>query len=162
MFKNFIDMEYNKLISVTGLSGLYELISSKTDGAIVRSLEDKSTRFISSRNHNFSHLETIEIFTAADNVNLAEILQAMNESNEPLPAEKDAASIKKYFLKVYPDLDFDRVYASDMKKIIKWFQILKANNIDFKSKENEEKIETDENKDEEPLAEERSKEDAIK
>ncbi|MGI8952293.1 MAG: DUF5606 family protein [Chitinophagaceae bacterium] len=155
-------MEYNKLISVTGLSGLYELISSKTDGAIVRSLEDKSTRFISSRNHNFSHLETIEIFTAADNVNLAEILQAMNESNEPLPAEKDAASIKKYFLKVYPDLDFDRVYASDMKKIIKWFQILKANNIDFKSKENEEKIETDENKDEEPLAEERSKEDAIK
>jgi hypothetical protein len=46
-------MEYTKLISVTGLGGLYELVASKTDGAIVRSLDDKSTRFVSSRMHNF-------------------------------------------------------------------------------------------------------------
>ena len=56
-------MEYSKIIAVTGLPGLYELISSKNDGAIVRSLEDKSTRFVSSRVHHFSHLESIEIYT---------------------------------------------------------------------------------------------------
>ena len=49
-------MEYSKLVSVTGLGGLFELVASKTDGAIVRSLDDKSTRFVSSRVHNFSHL----------------------------------------------------------------------------------------------------------
>ena len=56
-------MEYSKLVAVTGLPGLFELINSKTDGAIVRSLEDKSTRFVSSRVHNFSHLESIEVYT---------------------------------------------------------------------------------------------------
>ncbi len=67
-------MEYNKLVAVTGLSGLFELISSKADGGIVRSLEDKSTKFVSNRLHSFSHLESIEIFTKKDNVNLVEVL----------------------------------------------------------------------------------------
>ena len=49
-------MEYHKIISVTGLGGLFELVGSKSDGAIVRSLEDKTTRFVSSRVHNFSHI----------------------------------------------------------------------------------------------------------
>ncbi|HEY8388372.1 MAG TPA: DUF5606 domain-containing protein, partial [Parasegetibacter sp.] len=62
-------MEYGKIIAVTGLPGLFELISSKSDGAIVRSLDDKSTRFVASRVHNFSHLESIEVFTTGDNVN---------------------------------------------------------------------------------------------
>ncbi len=56
-------MEYNKIVAVTGLPGLYELLTSKTDGAIVRSLDDKSTKFVASRVHNFSHLESIEVFT---------------------------------------------------------------------------------------------------
>ena len=56
-------MDYNKIVSVTGLAGLYELISSKSDGAVVRSLEDNSTKFVSTRVHNFSHLESIEVFT---------------------------------------------------------------------------------------------------
>ena len=72
-------MEYTKLISVTGLSGLYELIASKGDGAIVRSLDDKSTRFVSSRTHNFSHIESIEVYTAGDNVNLADVFHVMEE-----------------------------------------------------------------------------------
>src|SRR5438128_8807107 len=103
-------MEYNKLVSVTGLGGLFELISSKADGGVVRSLEDKSTRFVSNRVHNFSHLEGIEVFTTKDNVNLVEVFAAMKESKQSLPSENDAAAIKKYFQKVYPDMDFSRVY----------------------------------------------------
>jgi Domain of unknown function (DUF5606) len=125
-------MEYNKIIAVTGLSGLFELVSSKTDGAIVRSLEDKSTKFVASRVHNFSHLESIEIFTQRDNVNLVEIFQAMDTGKSSLPDGKDAAALKAYFLKVYPDMDFERVYSSDMKKMVKWFEVLKKNNIEFK------------------------------
>ena len=129
-------MEYSKLVSVTGVPGLFELLSSKADGGVVKSLEDKSTKFVSSRIHNFSHLESIEVFTTKDNVNLVDIFNAMKESKNKLPADNDAAAVKKYFEKVYPDMDFSRVYASDMKKMVKWFGILTANNIEFKLSEN--------------------------
>lgn len=128
-------MEYNKIIAVTGLSGLYELVSSKGDGAIVRSLDDKSTKFVSSRVHNFSHLESIEIFTERDNVNLVDVFNAMEKSSETLPDGKDNNQLKKYFEKVYTDMDFDRVYSSDMKKMVKWFTVLKANNVEIKLSE---------------------------
>ena len=128
-------MEYNKVIAVTGLPGLYELLSSKSDGAIVRALDDKTTRFVSSRIHNFSHLESIEVYTIRDNVNLVDILKAMETSTEKLPDDKDNAALKAYFGKVFPDLDFDRVYSSDLKKMVKWFTVLKANNIEIKLSE---------------------------
>ncbi|BAV09591.1 hypothetical protein SAMN05421788_1011027 [Filimonas lacunae] len=128
-------MEYSRIISVTGLGGLFELVGSKADGAIVRSLEDNTTRFVSSRVHSFSHLESIEVYTVRDNVNLVEVLQAMSASKEATPSEKDAAAVKAYFQKVYPDMDFDRVYGSDMKKMVKWFTILKNNNVELKLSE---------------------------
>ncbi len=124
-------MEYSKLVAVTGLPGLFELINSKTDGAIVRSLDDKTTRFVASRVHNFSHLESIEVYTVRDNVNLVDVLNAMDKAGGSLPDDKDAAAVKKYFEKVYPDMDFDRVYASDMKKMVKWFDVLKKNNVEI-------------------------------
>ena len=125
-------MEYGKIIAVTGMPGLFELLTSKNDGAIVRSLEDNNTKFVSSRIHNFSHLESIEVFTVKDNVNLVEIFYAMDKEGGKSPDLKDAAAVKKYFEKVYPDLDFERVYSSDLKKMAKWYEILKANNIEIK------------------------------
>ena len=132
VLKKNLAMEYSKLISVTGMGGLFELVASKADGAIVRSLEDKSTKFISSRQHSFSHLESIEVYTQRENVNLVDVFKAMDASGEPLPSEKDAAAIKKYFEKVYPEMDFDRVYASDMKKMVRWFSLLKKNDVELK------------------------------
>lgn len=128
-------MEYGKLISVSGFGGLFELVSSKNDGAIVRSLDDNSTKFVSSRVHNFSHLESIEVYTIRENVNLIEVFQAMSNSSEALPSEKNAKAVRKYFEKVYGDMDFDRVYDSDRKKMVKWFNILKAHNIELKLSE---------------------------
>ena len=130
-------MEYAKLISVTGMPGLYELISSKADGAIVRSLQDQSTRFASTRQHSFSQLESIEVYTIRENVNLSDIFLAMKASKEALPDEKDAKAIKSYFQKVYPDMDFERVYASDMKKMIRWFAIIQDKGIEIKLSEAE-------------------------
>ena len=128
-------MEYSKLISVTGLNGLFELVGSKTDGAIVKSLEDQTTKFVSSRVHNFSHLESIEVYTVRDNVNLVDVFLAMGKSKVALPSDKDTAAVKAYFKKVYPDMDFARVYSSDMKKMIKWYAVIKAHNIEPKLNE---------------------------
>jgi hypothetical protein len=128
-------MEYSKIVAVTGLPSLFELISTKTDGAIVRSLDDKSTKFVSSRIHKMTQLETIEVFTTKDNVNLVEVFKALESSGEKLPDEKDNAALSKYFKKAFPDLDFEKVYASDMKKMVKWFAVLKANDIELKLSE---------------------------
>ena len=128
-------MEYSKLVAVTGLPGLFELINSKTDGAIVRSLDDKTTRFVSSRIHNFTHLESIEIYTVGENVNLVDLFHAMKKDGGKLPDEKDGGAVKKYFQKVFPDMDFDRVYPSDMKKMVKWYASLKKNEIEIKLSE---------------------------
>jgi hypothetical protein len=148
-------MEYGKLIAVTGMPGLYELISSKSDGAIVRSLDDNTTKFASTRQHQFSHLESIEIYTTRDNVNLTDVLKAMEADGGKLPDEKDAKAIKSYFEKVYPDMDFERVYTSDMKKMVKWFSIIKANKIEIKLSEQE--VEETEEVNEAPVEEAKPK-----
>lgn len=147
-------MEYTRIVAVTGMPGLYEVLNSKTDGAIVRSLDDKSTKFVSSRVHNLSHLESIEVYTIRENVSLTDVFTAMKDSNEQLPDAKDNKAVKSYFEKVYPDLDFDRVYSSDMKKMVKWFEVLQSNNIDFTAKPEEE------NTNEEVAVEEKNGEEA--
>ncbi len=128
-------MEYSKIIAVSGLPGLYELINSKNDGAIIRSLDDKSTRFASSRIHNFSHLESIEVYTTGENVNLVDIFNAIDKAGGSLPDTKDNNTVKKYFEKVYPELDFEKVYGSDLKKMVKWYEVLKKNNVEIKLSE---------------------------
>ena len=80
LIKRKFNMDYNKIVSVSGLSGLFELLSSKSDGAVVRSIEDNTTKFVSTRQHNFSHLESIEVFTVKDNTNLSELFEAMQKS----------------------------------------------------------------------------------
>jgi hypothetical protein len=134
-------MEYNRIVAVTGLPHLYELLTSKTDGAIVRSLEDKSSRFVSSRIHNLSHLESIEVFTTDENVNLSEVFHAMKNSGDALPDAKDNKALRTYFEKVYPTIDFERVYASDLKKMVKWYEVLQKNDIDIKLTEHPAEVE---------------------
>lgn len=136
-------MEYNRIVAVTGLPGLYEVVSSKTDGALIRSLEDKSTKFVSSRIHNLSHLESIEIYTVRDNVPLSEIFAAMKSTGGELPDTKDAKALKAYFEKAFPDMDLERVYSSDMKKMVNWFKVLEQHGVDYSASIQEEEEGTD-------------------
>jgi hypothetical protein len=127
-------MQYREIVAVTGLGGLFQLMATKSDGAIVRSLADNATKFIPSRLHSVTPLESIEIYTTGQNVRLHEVLQKMKESEQARPDMKKAkdADIRGYFKVVYPDMDEDRVYSSDMKKMLKWFEILDgANLMDF-------------------------------
>lgn len=125
-------MTYSKLVAISGMSGLFELVSSRADGGVVKSLEDKTTKFVSNRQHNFSHLESIEIYTTGENINLADVFKTMKESSEKLPdGSADPKTIKAYFEKIIPAMDFDKVYASDMKKMIKWLDIITRNGIEI-------------------------------
>ncbi|MCD6010217.1 MAG: hypothetical protein K0Q79_79 [Flavipsychrobacter sp.] len=126
-------MEYREIVAVTGLSGLYQLLTTKSDGAIVRSVADKTTKFISARQHNVTPLESIEVYTTGENVRLQEVFQKMqqNEATTPLADAKsaDTNAIKAYFKSIFPEFDDERVYASDMKKMLKWYELLKANDL---------------------------------
>src|ERR1700761_2558910 len=123
-------MENREIVAVTGLPGLFQLLSTKSDGAIVKSLGDKSTRFISARLHNVTPLESIEVYTIAENVRLQQVFKKMQEHESTVPVidpKADDKSIKNYFKTIFPDFDEVRVYVSDMKKMLKWYDLLKAN-----------------------------------
>ncbi len=126
-------MQYKEIVSVTGLSGLYQLLTTKSDGAIVRNIGDKTTKFISARQHNVTPLESIEVYTIAENVRLHNVFQKMQEHESKIPpvdpktASKDG--ISGYFKSVFPEFDEERVYVSDMKKMLKWYELLKANDL---------------------------------
>ena len=148
-------MEYREIVSVTGMGGLFQLIATKSDGAIVKNLVDQSTKFISARLHNVTPLESIEIYTTGNNVRLHEVLQKMKDSGEKMPDAKTAGNddIKSYFKAVYPDMDEDRVYVSDMKKMLKWYVVLEANDLlNFEAYNKQEEAEE---KTEEEVAEEK-------
>ena len=68
-------------------------------------------------------------------MNLIEIFKAIKGSGKTLPDAKDAKAIKAYFEEVYPDMDFERVYGSDMKKMVKWFTQIDGAGIEFKMRE---------------------------
>jgi hypothetical protein len=126
-------MEYREIVAVTGLGGLYQLLTTKSDGAIVRNVADKSTKFISARQHNVTPLESIEVYTTGDNVRLQHVFRMMmeHEATIPLadPKTADNAAIKAYFKSIFPEFDEDRVYVSDMKKMLRWYDLLKGNDL---------------------------------
>jgi len=122
-------MEYREIVAVTGLGGLFQLLATKSDGAIVRNLADKTTKFISARQHNVTPLESIEVYTTGDNVRLQHVFKKMEEheaKQPPADVKTDSNSIKSYFKAILPEFDEERVYASDMKKMLKWYEILKG------------------------------------
>lgn len=126
-------MQYREIVAVTGLSGLYQLLATKSDGAIVRNLADKSTKFISARLHNVTPLESIEVYTTGENVRLHNVFQKMQDQEGSIAIldgkKANNNEIKNYFKSVFPDFDEERVYVSDMKKMLKWYDLLKANDL---------------------------------
>jgi Ca2+-binding EF-hand superfamily protein len=122
-------MKYNELVAISGLSGLFQLLSTKSDGAIVKNLDDNTTKFVPARLHNVTPLDSIEVFTEEDNVRLFEVFMNFKKNEEAAGAfdvaKADNKKLKEHFGKLFPAYDKDRVYVSDMKKMIKWFAILK-------------------------------------
>jgi hypothetical protein len=121
-------MKYNELVAISGLSGLFQLLSTKSDGAIVRNLDDNTTKFVAARLHSVTPLDSIEVFTEEDNVRLFDVFQSFKKhhatAGEFDVSKADNKQIKAHFAKLFPEYDKDRVYVSDMKKMIKWFAIL--------------------------------------
>src|SRR6476660_7118059 len=126
-------MEFKEIIALSGMPGLYQLVTTKSDGIIVKSLEDDKSQFVSSRLHGVSSLDTISVFLKnEETTELKKVLQQMQqkESEIPLPeANSDEKKLKEYFSKILPDYDEDKVHLSDMKKMVRWYHLLKRHNL---------------------------------
>lgn len=121
-------MKFSDLVSISGLSGLYQLMGTKSDGAIVKNFDDDKTLFVSARKHEVTPLDSIEVYTQTDNVPLREVFSTFKKNEgevEKVAVHKDGNKvIQETFGKLFPDYDKSRVYASDMKKMLKWYGIL--------------------------------------
>ncbi len=120
-------MKLKNILAVSGLPGLYKMNTSRANGIVVSDLETGKSRFCSMRKHQFTPMETVAIYTDFDTVDLATIFRRMLDQLDTLPPVNPKSSkeeIEDYFSEIVPDYDRDRVYISDMKKVIRWFGIL--------------------------------------
>lgn len=121
-------MDLKDIMSISGMSGLYRMEAQRDNGIIVRPLGDGQRKFIPARQHLFTPLDNITIYTDdPDGMELAQVFLRMKEKQDEIPpvaAKSDNNTLHDYFEEVVPEYDADRVYPSDIKKIIKWFQSL--------------------------------------
>ena len=119
-------MSLEKILSVSGKSGLYRLIGQMKNGIIVESLED-GKRFPVHGSSKVSALEEISIYTSDKEVPLSDVFKAIYEKQKGKsgPDHKgDQKSVIDFFKTVLPDYDKERVYVSDMIKVVKWYNIM--------------------------------------
>lgn len=120
-------MKIKNVIAVSGESGLFDLVSTKNNGLILMNPKTGKSNFYSMRVHQFTPLETIGIYTMTDTRDIRDIFEVMRSKKAelPLPSVKDDnKKIMAYFVEILPDYDPDRVYPSDVKKVIKWFNAM--------------------------------------
>lgn len=124
-------MSLDEILSVTGKPGLYKLKTRTKSGFVVESLIDKKTAIIGI-NHNVSILKDISIYTYETEVPLKEVFQkiAAKESEGPAINHKVSKNeLQSYFSEVLPNYDEERVYASDIKKVVQWYNLLQSNDM---------------------------------
>ncbi|MBL0343025.1 MAG: DUF5606 domain-containing protein [Bacteroidetes bacterium] len=120
-------MSLKGIISISGMPGLYKVIAQSKSGFIVESLTDKK-RLPVSATQRISMLDDISVFTTTDDIPLRTVLLTMKEhaSNNTIADPKaEPGKLKDFFLKIVPEFDAERVYASDIKKMINWFHLVK-------------------------------------
>ncbi|MBW1294890.1 DUF5606 family protein [Aquimarina litoralis] len=131
-------MSLDKILSISGKPGLYELKAQTRSGFVAESLADGKKLSVSIQN-NVSILSEIAIYTFAEEVPLREIFKRIQEkeNGEKAISHKESKNkLESYFSEILPDYDEDRVYVSDMKKVIQWYNILQAKGItDFEDPE---------------------------
>jgi hypothetical protein len=125
-------MSLDKVISISGKPGLYKLITQTRGGFVAESLVDNKRISVSIQS-NVSVLSEIAIYTLTEEVPLRQVfLNIKKKENGALTSVKPKDSkdkLEEYFFDVLPDYDEDRVYASDIKKVIQWYNLLQQHDM---------------------------------
>ena len=134
-------MDLSKILSISGRSGLFKVVSQSKNAVIVESLTDQK-RFPAFSHERMSTLEEISVYTTGEDRPLKDILKAFFEKLEGKPAadpKSGDAAVLKQFSEFVPDYDPDRVYISDIRKMVSWYNLLLENSLlDFTDEQAEE------------------------
>ena len=137
-------MNLEKVLSISGKPGLYELKLQTRSGFVAESLSDGKKISVSLKN-NVSLLSEISMYTYTEEKPLAEIMRTIaikeNEGPTAVSHKEDTAKLIAYFKEILPDYDADRVYASDIKKVLNWYGILQSKGMVSKIEPSDDKIE---------------------
>lgn len=142
-------MSIDKILAISGKPGLYELKIQTRTGFLAESLADGKKITVGLRS-NVSLLSEISVYTYEGEVRLAEVFRSIAEKEDNGPAishKEDNAKLEAYFREVLPEFDEERVYASDIKKILNWYNMLQGKGMVSKDKEEapeQEEIKTEE------------------
>ncbi len=124
-------MDLQSILSIGGKPGLYQILSQTRSGWVVESLNDKKKMPIFSHD-KVSSLEEISIFTEVSEVPLKQVFINIFDyakGEKTISHKSDAKTLKDFFAQVLPEYDEDRVYVSDIKKIVSWYNALIEANV---------------------------------
>lgn len=123
-------MDLKEIISISGRPGLYKVIARSAKNFIVESIEQDKTRLSVNATQQVAILDEITVYThTEENIPLKTIFENMEarEKKSTIPSPKDnPVDIREFFKFAAPGYDPDRVYISDMKKMLKWFDIISS------------------------------------
>ena len=136
-------MNVEKILAIAGKPGLFELKIQTRSGFLAESLLDGKKITVGLRS-NVSLLTEISMYTYSEEKPLVEIMRAIavkeNEGPTSVSHKEDNAKLIAYFQEILPDYDADRVYASDIKKVLNWYNILQAKGMVSKEVPNQETL----------------------
>ena len=125
-------MSLEKVLAIAGKPGLYKLIAQTRGGFVAESLIDKKRLSVNVQ-QNVSVLSEIAIYTLSEEVPLKEVFKNIkkkeNGGQTSVKAKDSKDVLEEYFFEVLPDYDEDRVYVSDIKKVIQWYNLLQEHNM---------------------------------
>jgi hypothetical protein len=154
-------MDLKDILSIAGKPGLYKNIGQAKSGVIVESLID-GKRFPAFAHERISSLAEISVFTYEDDIPLEEVFKKIYEKfegKEAIDPKAGGKELKAFMKEVLPDYDEDRVYTSDIKKLVAWYNLLISKGlVEFTEDEETQESETETPKPEEAPKEDNSKE----
>lgn len=119
-------MNLQGIVAVSGKPGLWRALAQNKTGYVLESLDAQKTKLIANLSTaKLAALNEITIFGLEDDIKLTDVFERMKTAGNIPTAKDDGKKLREFFYSVAPDHDEEKVYASDMKKIIAWFQILK-------------------------------------
>jgi hypothetical protein len=122
-------MTLDDIATISGKGGLFKVFKPAKSGVILESLDDAKTKLVATPNHKLSVLSEISIYTTTKEgtIALADVLKKIHASfgnDTGLGADADASELKSFLKSVLPEYDENRVYVSDIKKLVKWYGVL--------------------------------------
>ena len=125
-------MDLKDVISISGKGGLFKIIGRRPTGLIVESMDAAKSRIPVSFTQKISVLDDIAMYTTAGEVRLLQVFTNMQALGKAVDSKAEDKDLLAFFKEALPDYDSERVYTSDIRKAISWFNLLKGE-VDFKA-----------------------------